>query len=89
LPGHEGGWGDRLLPVSANTDRVNDLDYSRSTKCDRFRHVALESRINQTIQIHDVITGLHHRFQMLNVVDIVPRFAFVPSARQPQKSRRD
>lgn len=45
--------------VSADADRVDDLGHSRGLVCDRFRKLALQIGIDQTIEIHHPIQSLH------------------------------
>lgn len=54
-----------MLPVSANTDRVDDLSNSGGLKCNRLRYFPFESGIDQTVQIDDVIVGLEQAFVVL------------------------
>ena len=45
--------------VSGEPDGVDDPGHARNLVCDRFGHLLLKIRIDQTIQINDVIDGLH------------------------------
>jgi hypothetical protein len=47
------------LPTSAQADRVHDLCDALGVSGERFRHLTLQIRIDQAIQVHNMIQSLY------------------------------